>query len=66
VPSNHSPVELSSYNGLDKVGYSHRRILHKAGVYVIGDCHTNTIEGFWSLVNRGISGLYYSVGKGPT
>jgi hypothetical protein len=23
--------------------------------------HTNTIEGFWSLVKRGISGAYHSV-----
>jgi hypothetical protein len=30
-------------------------------VYVSGDVHTNTIEGFWSLVKRGISGVYHSV-----
>jgi ISXO2 transposase-like protein len=28
----------------------------------MGDVHTNTIEGFWSLVKRGISGVYHSVG----
>lgn len=53
--------ELSSYTGLDKSGYYHRRIAHSAGVYVSGDIHTNTIEGFWSLVKRGISGVYHSV-----
>ena len=26
-----------------------------------GDVHTNTIEGFWSLVKRGISGTHHSV-----
>ena len=26
-----------------------------------GDVHTNTIEGFWSLVKRGIGGVYHSV-----
>jgi hypothetical protein len=31
--------------------------------YVVGDVHTNTIEGFWSLVKRGISGVYHNVGK---
>jgi transposase len=47
--------ELSSYDGLDKInGYAHRRINHSAGVYVVGDTHTNTIEGFWSLVKRGM------------
>ena len=28
----------------------------------MGDVHTNTIEGFWSLIKRGISGVYHSVG----
>jgi hypothetical protein len=34
-----------------------------ARVYVIGDIHTNTVEGFWSLVKRGIGGVYHAVGK---
>jgi transposase-like protein len=55
--------ELNSYNGLDAQGYEHWRINHSAGVYVVGDVHTNTIEGFWSLVKRGISGVYHNVGK---
>jgi len=44
-------------------GYVHRRIKHAEKVYVMGDVHTNTIEGFWSLVKRGISGVYHNVGK---
>jgi transposase len=55
--------EYASYNGLDNAGYEHRRINHSAGVYVMGDVHTNTIEGFWSLVKRGIVGVYHNVGK---
>jgi transposase-like protein len=56
--------EWTGYNGLDKInGYEHRRINHSAGVYVIGTTHTNTIEGFWSLVKRGIGGVYHSVSK---
>ena len=55
--------EYASYNGLDSAGYEHRRINHSAGVYVMGDVHTNTIEGFWSLVKRGIGGVYHNVGK---
>lgn len=42
-------------------GYIHRRIQHTQNVYVMGDCHTNTIEGFWSLVKRGIGGVYHAV-----
>ena len=30
-------------------------------MYVVGDVHTNTIEGFWSLVKRGISGVNHAV-----
>ena len=28
-----------------------------------GDVHTNTIEGFWSLLKGGIAGVYKAVGK---
>ncbi len=42
-------------------GYDHRRINHAEKVYVMGDIHTNTIEGFWSLLKRGIGGVYHSV-----
>jgi transposase-like protein len=55
--------EYASYNGLAHEGYEHRRINHSEGVYVVGDVHTNTIEGFWSLVKRGIGGVYHNVGK---
>ncbi|HEV2486769.1 MAG TPA: IS1595 family transposase [Terracidiphilus sp.] len=44
-------------------GYIHRRIQHTEKVYVMGDVHTNTIEGFWSLVKRGIGGVYHSVSR---
>ncbi|PYV75287.1 MAG: hypothetical protein DMG96_17685 [Acidobacteria bacterium] len=32
-------------------------------VYVLGNVHTNTIEGFWSLVKRGLGGVYHAVSK---
>ena len=53
--------EYKSYQGLDKAGYDHRKIHHAKKVYVSGDIHTNTIEGFWSLTKRGIGGVYHSV-----
>ena len=43
--------------------YNHRRINHSTGVYVMGDVHTNTIEGFWSLLKRGIGGVYHQVSE---
>jgi transposase len=53
--------EYTSYRNLKKQGYDHRRIHHPAKVYVSGDIHTNTIEGFWSLVKRGVGGVYHAV-----
>src|SRR5688572_5466058 len=53
--------EMASYTGLAKRGYQHRRIHHAAKVYVMGDVHTNTIEGFWSLVKRDIDGAHHAV-----
>jgi transposase len=58
--------EHPSYDGLDIRGYTHHRVRHQSRVYVTGSrgqIHTQTIEGFWSLVKRGIGGVYHSVGK---
>ena len=41
--------------------YTHLTVNHKRS-YVDGRAHTNTIDGFWSLVKRGIIGVYYQVG----
>ncbi len=32
-------------------GYVRHRIQHTQKVYVMGDIHTNTIEGFWSWLS---------------
>jgi transposase len=59
--------ELIGYDGVSNIkdrGYTHRRINHSEKVYVVGDVHTNTIEGFWSLVKNGMRGVYHPVGKG--
>jgi len=58
--------EFASYQGLERIDgmdYTHKRINHESKVYVMGDVHTNTIEGFWSLVKRGIGGVYHSVSQ---
>lgn len=51
--------ELLSYEGLES-DYAHKVINH-AVQYVDGAVHTNTMENFWSLLKRGISGTYVSV-----
>lgn len=37
----------------------HETINHSAKEYARGQSHTNTIEGFWSLLKRGITGQYH-------
>ncbi len=54
--------ELPSYDGLSRIGFTHKRVNHAAKQYVIGkDIHTNTIEGFWSQLKRSIDGTYHHV-----
>ncbi len=40
----------------------HSMIRH-ADWYVDGDVHTNTIEGFWALLKRGMFGQFHSVSR---
>jgi transposase len=64
--------ELPAYDGIAAIqrkdgsgnaGYRHRRIKHSSKVYVVGDIHTNSVEGFWSLIKRGIGGVYHQVSQ---
>lgn len=41
--------------------FDHYWVDHSAGVYVSGDVHTQTIEGFWSTLKNGIRGTYHAV-----
>lgn len=40
--------------------YEHEMVNHLKA-YVDGNCHTNTMENFWSLLKRGLGGTYISV-----
>lgn len=53
--------EWNAYGRLGESGYQHSRIPHAAKVYVDGDVHVNTIEGFWALVKGGLRGVYHGV-----
>jgi len=53
--------EYPSYNKLNDEGYIHEIVNHADKVYVINDVHVNSIEGFWSLLKRGINGVYHCV-----
>ena len=54
--------EWVGYNKLKRV-YDHSVVKHNAHQYVNGRVHTNTIEGFWSLLKRGIFGIYHFTSK---
>lgn len=54
--------EWVGYNSLKRI-YDHFFIKHKSGEYVQGRVHTNTIEGFWSLLKRGVIGIYHFTSK---
>lgn len=52
---------FGAYAGIGHVFAEHVIVNHAQDQYVIGEYHTNTIEGFWSLLKRGILGIYHSV-----
>jgi transposase-like protein len=42
---------------------SHQFVNHTAREYVRGDVHTNTVEGFFSVLKRGLKGVYQNVSE---
>jgi transposase-like protein len=46
------------YKGLHE-DYKHEIVEHSKGTYKRGEFHTNGIEGFWSLLKRGLIGIYH-------
>jgi transposase-like protein len=54
--------EWKGYNAV-KFNYDHKIVTHSHGNYVNGIAHTNTIEGFWSLLKRGLIGVYHHTSK---
>ncbi|MCW3128200.1 MAG: family transposase [Bacteroidetes bacterium] len=58
--SNMVTDESKAYNKVKK-NYTHDTVNHRAKEYVRGNVHTNTIEGFWSLLKRQIDGIHHSV-----
>lgn len=56
--------DWKGYGGLSEAAnVTHKRINHSEKIYVLGDIHTQTIDGFWSLIKRGIGGVYHQVSK---
>ena len=57
------------YASISHFSYNHRVVNRSKGKYVDNDArigfniHTNTIEGFWSQLKRGINSIYYCISK---
>lgn len=52
--------EWYGYRGLERL-YTHSIVKHNEKQFVKDGCHTNTMEGFWSLLKRGNIGIYHSM-----
>ena len=39
----------------------HSQVNHSKGEYVRGIAHTNTVEGYFSILKRGLNGIYHNV-----
>ncbi len=52
-----------AFRNLTEEGYQHGTVNHAAKEYVRGPVHTNTIEGFWAWVKRGVYGTHVWVSE---
>ncbi len=53
--------EGSHHRSLGNDFARHESVNHRIDEYVRGDVHTNTLEGYFSILKRGIGGVYQSV-----
>ena len=51
------------YKNITEAFKSHEVVDHSAGEYVRGDVTTNTVEGYFGILKRGIGGIYQHVSK---
>ena len=54
--------EWKGYTLIDRL-YNHQCVRHKEKEFSRGNVSTNTIEGFWGLLKRGLLGIYHSTSK---
>lgn len=51
------------YQGLDEEFAGHEIVDHGKGEYVRGNAHTNTVEGWFALLKRGVTGTFHHVSE---
>ncbi len=55
--------ELNAYTAIGAEFASHEKVMRSAEEYARGDVTTNTVEGFFSILKRGLHGVYHAVSK---
>ncbi len=55
--------DAGQYFHVGKEYADHQTVNHGIGEYVRGPAHTNTIEGYFSILKRGITGTYHHVSQ---
>lgn len=55
--------DWAGYRFLGREGWKHDSVNHSRYEYARGDVTTNRIEGFFSILKRGLNGIYHSVSK---
>lgn len=55
--------DAGQYRHMGKHFARHEAVNHGADEYVRGDAHTNTAEGYFSILKRGLNGIYHSVSE---
>jgi len=53
----------TAYQALENEYVAHEVVDHGAGEYVNGDAHTNTVEGWFALLKRGVMGTFHHVSE---
>jgi transposase-like protein len=55
--------EWLAYRDVGKDFAAHDTVTHGYGEYVRGDAHTNTVEGYFANLKRGVNGIYHHVSR---
>jgi len=55
--------DWTGYSFLKREGWKHDSVNHSRYEYARGDITTNRIEGFFSVLKRGLNGIYHAVSK---
>lgn len=54
--------DAGQYRNMNR-DFQHEAVNHTAGEYVRGEAHTNTVESYFAVLKRGITGTYHHVSQ---